>query len=260
MSAPRSDRLSASHLNDMLASLAPDDSSLRGVVKVRADYSFAQDVTYFIKESDSERFIVFNVTKDSKILGVSNELDSVPYIGEVLANFLRNNPNETGTLLIPLQQCKKFNFSSIRAAHIVLVQVDISQRKIILHDSKGDTSRYAFYTDIMENFARDNGFSYKRHGYKIQKGDERCGYFIHQYILLILSGGKNVDLSLFKPAFNTTNITSYLKIHNALPSGPQPSVGSEAGSEPIVSPRDKWDEDSDHESEEKPRPTGPVKF
>ena len=188
MAAPRSDRFSPSDLNNLIKQL--ELKSERKSVQMSAKHSFNQQVPYFISNKDGlDRFIVFNVTKDSKTLQNEQQL---PFIGEVIAKFRDAYPAEKGTLLIPMRQCRGYfklptYFTRAKKAHIVLVEVNLEKKEIIVHDSQGSDLQYTIYPDTMKRLASEWKMKYQFNGYQTQNDDVHCGYYVHQYIMLFLN-------------------------------------------------------------------------
>lgn len=189
--------LQPTDLNQLIQLIKPENAEA-GVVKVTAKHSLAQDLPFFVvqKPERNERFIIFNITKDSKTRG--NEIQ-LPYIGEVIEAFRSLHHEEKGTLLIPLRQCRGYLelplfFGKARKEHIVLVEVDLATQTMRTHDSQGGLVRWTAYPDAMEGVSEAQNLEYKYKGYGVQKDHHACGYYVYDYILARLQRGKDFDL------------------------------------------------------------------
>jgi len=189
--------LQPTDLNQLIQLIKPENAEA-GVVKVAAKHSLAQDLPFFVVEKPErhERFIIFNITKDSKTQ--NNEIQ-LPYIGEVIDTFRRAHREEKGTLLIPLRQCRGYLelplfFGKARKEHIVLVEVDLATQTMRTHDSQGGLVRWTAYPDAMEGVSEAQNLEYKYKGYGVQKDHHACGYYVYDYILARLQRGKDFDL------------------------------------------------------------------
>ncbi len=174
-----------------------------GFVEVKnSQHSLNQQVNYFSVQpsdhNDKRQFIVFRINKDAASLDNENQL---PYVGEVLRNFLKENKYKNAMLLIPLRQCRDFgkvNFlKKARRQHIILLEVDLSARTIVAHDSQSKT-RYRFYPDKLKDIAKELGFRYDSardyRAYNTQKNETLCGWFVRHYIIDILEKGNSQHL------------------------------------------------------------------
>ena len=197
-------RFTPSNLNHLIAALKPDDVKEQSVKIATTDHSQMQDFPYFAVEFKAEKFIVFNVSKDSKSF---NNETVLPYIGEVLNNFLKDHKEEKdSTLLLPMRQCRGygkarfFNHQLLKKEHIVLVEVNLAKQKITVQDSQGDFMRQSLYPDVLKDISASLKMAYVYRGHNVQKDKFSCGYFVHQYIRARLKAGKEADLSKIKLA------------------------------------------------------------
>lgn len=146
------------------------------------------------KESEKEKeFHICDTTKDSK--SFENE-SSLPYIGEVIDYFAKSKL--TGTVLIPMRMCRNFMLmpaffgkNLLQREHIVLVEVNLDEKTIAVHDSQSK-ERYKIYPDHLKEIASDLGFKYvpdqDYHAYDIQEDELLCGYFVYNYAKALVQG------------------------------------------------------------------------
>jgi hypothetical protein len=220
MAAPRSDQLEPTDLNNLIERLTLKLE--RKSIRVGGQHSLEQDFTYFIADKNGAGgFIVFHVTKDARTY--QNE-EKLPFIGEVIAKFLQRCPEEKGRLLIPMRQCRGYlklptYFQRAQKKHMILVEVDLKDKKITMHDSQGSFVQYQFYPDAVQKMASTLEMQYQFNGYQMQDDDVHCGYYVHQYLKCFLSARNEINahdiLRTFKMDF-TQSRQEYLTIFDAV--------------------------------------------
>lgn len=141
---------------------------------------------YQIAQGD-KKFCLLNVVKDSD---QKDNDPSLPYIGELLPILEEDLRFQNVTLLLPMRQCRGFlhmpeSIDITRREHIVLVQLNITAKSIIVHDSQSSL-KYKAYPDCLIDIAKKGGYSYQYVAYDKQKDDVLCGYYVHQYICACL--------------------------------------------------------------------------
>lgn len=187
-------RLYPSELNRLIVQEAGDlESEHVALLNAQSSLSLSEFPFYAIKRQTE--FCVFTVAKDSPDREVEMNL---PYVPELL-EAIKDQPRfQNVTLLIPMRQSCPFvdyyGLSNItRRAHIVLVEVNLAEKRICVHDSQ---TKSMIYQDNLASYAERLGFSYKYNAYGVQEDDVLCGYYVHRYIKAILNNRSCEKISI----------------------------------------------------------------
>jgi hypothetical protein len=186
-------------------------------------------------QSSGRQCVIFNVTKDSRDRRKEFKL---AHIDDAIKNYLAINPpreekDENRILLLPMRQCRGFvklpmcicNFFArhfnwhLQREHIVLVAVDLKNKKITTHDSQSKL-RSKLYPDRVKDIAKVMMYAYQYEPYGMQDNNNLCGYFVNQYCQDYLKhDGKNCAFKEFSytdiDGIGTESKVKYMKDHGA---------------------------------------------
>lgn len=183
-------RLSPTELNALSRKLASTYNSDLSPLEFNK-----QSVVY----AHGRKFIIFPMCKDAE--NETNEA-GLPFIGDALQNFSKNNSDQDCTLLIPMRMCRGYLkaptfISYLKRKHAVLVEINLIDKHIEVHDSQGQFRRI-FYPDKLIEVASNLGFNYEPakhyHAHGVQENlffsdVVSCGYYVFAYLSHILETG-----------------------------------------------------------------------
>lgn len=140
------------------------------------------------RELPGKKYVVFNVTKDSRNPDVELNLG---YIRDAILAFRQQFPEmKEHILLMPVRQSR--NFFKLKALgslsqreHIILAEV-MPNGDIFAHDSQ---KKAATYPNRLPDIAKELGGTAFYDATGKQKSDYECGYFVYRFIEAILLSG-----------------------------------------------------------------------
>lgn len=204
-------RLSPSQLNTVLYHLAAwfDPRILQEDV-----HTFHSIVT------KNRRFVICPMSKDAE--SDSNE-PTLAFIWDMVERFYNHDPDRDCILLMPLRLCRGYlklppQIEILKRKHAVLVEIDLQQMTIQVHDSQ-NRIRWSCYPDkLAEKLNKLNEitnvvFKYDPtkdyHAYDTQFDDFSCGYFVYEYIRYILKMGYSTGCEHIKFSVRTRFTDKY---------------------------------------------------
>lgn len=192
-------RFSPSNLNEMLEFLKEHYHCAGGSIAIESGLHglVIPAHPYFKWEVEQHKFVVSHTAKDAE--NKMNE-PNLPYVGELICNYLNSAYENDETLLVPLRLCRGYGKTtpgmwsivpSLQRQHIVLLEVIPSQKKLIMHNSQ--TLGYT-YPDKLPRLAAELGFVYEYNDYNTQCEHFTCGRFVWMYIVHALKTGSTANL------------------------------------------------------------------
>jgi len=145
--------------------------------------------------TSGKKFTVVDMAKDSETSRPENLDAALFYIGDVIAAARKHA--ESGTLLIPLMQCRgmlKLPSKWAKRRHAVLLEVDLDKNVMNVHDWR-PARHNTFYPDKLIDIAKATGFNYYYNSYDTQDKDHLSYYYVHNGIISILKNGNAAHLS-----------------------------------------------------------------
>ena len=158
-------------------------------------------------------FIICPTSKDV----ASDDINAgVPYLSNTLEAIQKKiKPNSKTIALIPYFLCGNWKLAgfSIPRAHVILLEVNYAERKIIAHDSQ-DPYRWFFYPDKLNEIAREKNFKYEQMNYNTYFTQaildfNSCGWHVLFSMAFILAGRRECLKTL------KLDIASLPKIHDS---------------------------------------------
>lgn len=160
--------------------------------------------TFHIVRRENKRYVITPVCKDAQTESNESDLKS---IDQMIMEFISVYKDDRDYhLLMPMRMCRgRFKLPTslpyTKREHLVLVEVDLKNMAIQVHDSQLKSWNYPDkFTELKEiagmPVAYDQDLDY--HGYGVQDDHFSCGYYVLAYLDTILETGNSSQCCLVK--------------------------------------------------------------